>query len=83
MWGQGFPPPAFDDTCDVVAQREVGDGHAKLTVARGGERFTAMAFRTPLPMPARIHALFRPEVNYWNGLQNLELVIDYWAAAPP
>ena len=82
VWGQGFPPPAFDDTFDVVAQRVVGDGHAKLTVARGGERFTAMAFRTPLPMPGRIHALFRPEVNYWNGLLSLELVIDYWTAAP-
>ena len=81
VWGQGFPPPAFDDRFDVVAQRAVGDGHAKLTVARGGERFAAIAFRTPVPMPPRIHALFRPEVNHWNGLQNLELVIDYWTPA--
>jgi len=81
VWGQGFPPPAFDDVFDVVAQRAVGDGHAKMTVARGGERFAAIAFRTPLPLPARIHALFRPEVNHWNGLQNVELIIDYWTAA--
>ncbi len=66
---------------DVVAQRAVGDGHAKLTVARGGERFAAIAFRTAVPMPPRIHALFRPEVNHWNELQSLELVIDYWTAA--
>jgi len=32
-------------------------------------------------MPLRIHALFRPEVNHWNGLASLELVIDYWTAA--
>ena len=82
VWGQGFPAPAFDDTFDVVAQRAVGDGHAKLTIARGGERFAAIAFRTALPMPPRIHALFRPEVNHWNELQSLELVIDYWTAAP-
>jgi single-stranded-DNA-specific exonuclease len=81
VWGQGFPPPAFDDTFDVVEQRVVGDGHAKLTLTRGGERFNAIAFRTPAAMPARIHALFRPEVNQWNGLSSLELVIDYWTAA--
>jgi single-stranded-DNA-specific exonuclease len=81
VWGQGFPPPAFDDCFDVIAQRAVGDGHAKLTVARGGEQFAAIAFRAPLPIPPRIHALFRAEVNHWNGLQNLELVIEHWSAA--
>jgi single-stranded-DNA-specific exonuclease len=81
VWGQGFPPPAFDDTFDVIAQRVVGDGHAKLTVARDGERFNAIAFRTRDALPPRIHALFRPEVNHWNGLTSLELVIDFWVPA--
>jgi len=80
-WGQGFPAPAFDAVFDVVGQRSVGDGHAKLALARGRERFDAIAFRAPATMPARIHALFRPEVNYWNGLSSLELVIDYWTPA--
>jgi single-stranded-DNA-specific exonuclease len=78
VWGQGFPAPAFDAVFDVVDQRSVGDGHAKLALARGSERFVAIAFRTPATMPARIHALFRPEVHHWNGLSSLELVIDYW-----
>jgi single-stranded-DNA-specific exonuclease len=78
VWGQGFAAPAFDDVFDVVDQRSVGDGHAKMTVARGGERFAAIAFRTPLPMPPRIHALFRPEINHWSGLQSVEIVIDHW-----
>jgi len=81
VWGQGFPPPAFDDTFDVIAQRVVGDGHAKLTVARDGERFNAIAFRTPDALPPRIHALFRPEISHWNGLTSLELVIDFWVPA--
>jgi single-stranded-DNA-specific exonuclease len=80
-WGQGFPPPAFDELFDVTEQRSVGDGHAKLVVTRAGERFPAIAFRTPATMPPRIHALFRPEINHWNGLANLELVIDYWSPA--
>jgi single-stranded-DNA-specific exonuclease len=81
VWGQGFPAPAFDDIFDVVDQRSVGEGHARLALMRGGERFAAVAFRTPVPMPLRIHALFRPEVHQWNGLSNLELVIDYWTPA--
>jgi len=80
-WGQGFPAPAFDDVFDVADQRNVGEGHAKLTVTRGGERFRAIAFRTPATMPPRIHALFRPEIHHWNGLSNLELIIDYWSPA--
>ena len=81
-WGQGFPAPAFDDIFDVLEQRGVGEGHAKLTLARGGERFPAIAFHTPAAVPPRIRALFRPEVNYWNGLSSLELVIDHWTVAP-
>ncbi|HEX6136606.1 MAG TPA: DHHA1 domain-containing protein, partial [Casimicrobiaceae bacterium] len=81
VWGQGFPAPAFDDVFDVIEQREVGAGHARVGLARGGERFAAIAFRTPAAMPPRIHALFRPEINLWNGLVSLELVIDYWTAA--
>jgi single-stranded-DNA-specific exonuclease len=80
-WGQGFPAPAFDAVFDVVGQRGIGEGHAKLALARGRERFDAIAFRTPATMPARIRALFRPEVNHWNGLSSLELVIDYWTPA--
>jgi single-stranded-DNA-specific exonuclease len=82
VWGQGFPPPAFDDHFDVLEQRPVGEGHARLMLARKGERFAAIAFRTPVPMPSRIHALYRPEIHQWQGLLNLELVIEHWAALP-
>jgi single-stranded-DNA-specific exonuclease len=80
-WGQGFPPPAFDDVFEVREQRQVGDAHARLTLARGSERFHGIAFRTPAQMPPRIHALFRPEVHTFQGLSNLELVVDYWSPA--
>jgi single-stranded-DNA-specific exonuclease len=81
VWGQGFPAPAFDDIFEVIEQRSVGEGHAKLTIVRSGERFAAIAFRTPAMMPPRIHALFRPEIHQWNGVSNLELVIDHWLPA--
>jgi single-stranded-DNA-specific exonuclease len=80
-WGQGFAPPAFDGDFDVADQRSVGDGHAKLTLVRDRDRYAAIAFRTPATLPARIHALFRPEINHYQGLSSLELVIDYWSPA--
>ncbi|MGE5667955.1 MAG: single-stranded-DNA-specific exonuclease RecJ, partial [Betaproteobacteria bacterium] len=79
VWGQGFPPPTFDGTFDVVAQRSVGAGHAKLTLERGGERFPAIAFRTPASLPPRIRALYRPELNLWTGLPSVELVVEAYA----
>ena len=46
-----------------------------------GERFGAIAFRTPLPLPSRIHALYRPELRHFQDLLDLTLVVDYWTAA--
>lgn len=75
VWGRSFPSPAFDGVFDVLAQRSVGIGHAKLSLAHGGERYDAIAFRQPLPIPSRIRALYRPEVNAWGGTSRIELVI--------
>jgi single-stranded-DNA-specific exonuclease len=82
VWGQGLPPPTFDDTFEVVGARVVGGQHSKLTLQRAGERFEAMLFRHVDPLPARVVAAFRPEVNEWQGLEGLELVIEHWWPAP-
>jgi len=81
VWGQGFPAPVFDDVFAVAGQRVVGSGHSKLTLERGGERFDAMLFRHADPLPARIRAAFRPDVNEWNGAVALQLVIEGWQPA--
>jgi single-stranded-DNA-specific exonuclease len=81
VWGQGFPAPVFDDVFSVAGQRVVGSGHSKLTLERGGERFDAMLFRHAEPLPARIRAAFRPDVNEWNGAAALQLVIEGWQPA--
>jgi single-stranded-DNA-specific exonuclease len=82
VWGQGLPPPTFDDTFEVIGTRIVGGQHSKLTLQRAGERFEAMLFRHVDPLPARVVAAFRPEVNEWQGLEGLELVIEHWWPAP-
>jgi len=78
VWGQGFAAPTFDDRFVVGAQRIVGDKHLKLSLERGGERFDAIAFNQTGPLPARIHAAYRPDINEWNGLKSLQLVIEHW-----
>ena len=81
VWGQGFPGPTFDDVFDVGRQRVVGERHLKVELARGGERFDAMLFRQTEPLPARIQAAYRPEVNAWNGREAIEIVIEHWLPA--
>jgi len=74
---------AFKDSesLAVLALQAVGDGHARLALERSGERFGAIAFRTPLPLPPRIHALYRPELRHFRDLLDLTLVVDYWTPA--
>ena len=81
VWGQGMPAPAFDDTFDVVSARVVGGKHSRLVLKRGKERFEAMLFNHAEPLPARIQAAFRPEINAWQGSATLQLTLEHWLPA--
>ncbi len=81
VWGQGMPAPAFDDTFDVRETRVVGGKHSRLVLARGKERFDAILFNYADPLPPRIHAAFRPEINEWQGNTSLQLTIEHWLPA--
>jgi single-stranded-DNA-specific exonuclease len=80
-WGQGFPPPSFDDEFEVLASRVVGGAHTRATIARAGERFEAIAFRHSQPLPKRMRAVFRPEIDTWGGGRALQLVLAHWEPA--
>jgi single-stranded-DNA-specific exonuclease len=80
-WGQGFPAPAFDDRFEVVDSRVVGGAHTRMTLARGGERFNAIAFRQTDALPRRLRAVFRPEIDTWGGTDALQLVLAHWESA--
>lgn len=75
VWGRDFPSPVFDGVFDVLSQRNVGAGHAKLVLTRGAERYDAIMFQQALPLGPRIRARYRPELNRWNGSNRIELVI--------
>lgn len=78
VWGQGFPAPAFDAEFIVTAQRVVGDKHLKLTLVLDERQFEAIVFQQTEPLPSRIRASYRPEVNHYQGLESLQLVIEHW-----
>jgi hypothetical protein len=43
--------------------------------------FDAILFRHLDPLPARIRAVYRPEVNRGQGAEALELLIEHWTPA--
>lgn len=86
VWGQGFAPPSFADGFRVVSQRLVGGAHMRLEVVpddglRAGPSMCAMLFRHDQPVPPRIHAAYRLDVNEWNGNRTVQLLVDHWHAA--
>ena len=81
VWGQGFPWPTFDGVFTVGRQRVVGERHLKVELLHGDEHLDAVIFRQTEPLPDRIHAAYRPEINGWSGRESIEVVVEHWAPA--
>lgn len=80
IWGQGFPPPLFDDAFDVASQRLVAEKHLRLRLMRGGREVDAILFNRIAPLPPRIQAAYRLVTNEYNGLTGVQLSIEHWRA---
>jgi single-stranded-DNA-specific exonuclease len=81
IWGQGFPAPIFSDVFEVAAQRVLKDKHLKLALRKGNNRFEAIQFNFAGGAPARIRAAFRLDANQFNGVENLQLLLEHFEAA--
>jgi single-stranded-DNA-specific exonuclease len=86
VWGQGFPAPVFRGRFRVVGQRVVGSGHLKLRLAPvhaglEGLPVDAMLFGRGEAIPDQVLAVFRLDVNEWNGARSVQLVLDSWQPA--
>lgn len=84
VWGQGFPQPAFNARFYVEHQRVVGEKHLKLKLRKQGSEelggvHDAMLFFHNGPLPEVIDAVYRLQVNEYNGDTALQLVLDHWA----
>ena len=81
VWGQGFAPPSFHSEFQVIGQRAVGTGHLKLTLrtAQSGQQrhstIDAIWFGRSEPAPDRLHAIWQPVRNTWQGRSRIELQI--------
>jgi len=81
-FGQGFAAPSFDDKFEVVACSLVGENHLKLRLKHGAvsQLLDAIYFRAPANLSVntgdRVHAVFSFDVNEYQGLQRLQLIIE-------
>jgi single-stranded-DNA-specific exonuclease len=80
VWGQGFPPPAFEDEFTVIEQRVVGGKHLKLRLAKPGCNVDAILFARTEPLPERVHAVYRLAVNEYDNTTALQLTLEHCRA---
>jgi single-stranded-DNA-specific exonuclease len=84
-WGQAFPEPVFDDCFQVRATRVVGERHLRLDLQDcDGGLCEAIAFRhfddadAPEVLTGkRVELAYRLDVNQYNGLEKVQLVVEY------
>ncbi|NSL54590.1 single-stranded-DNA-specific exonuclease RecJ [Uliginosibacterium aquaticum] len=81
IWGQGFAAPLFEDVFEVRRQRLMKDRHLKLELAKPGAVFEAVRFNCAENVPARIRAAYRLSSNEWQGVQSLQLMLEYFEPA--
>jgi single-stranded-DNA-specific exonuclease len=81
-WGSGFPEPRFHDSFAVADQRVVGGRHLRLRLVRGSRAFEAMLFGSADPLPERVAAVYRLDVNDYLGMHSVQLALQHWSPAP-
>lgn len=81
IWGQGFPSPLFADVFEVDRQTLLKDKHLKLTLRLGRARLEAIRFNFAEHAPDRIRAAFRLDVNEFNGLAGVQLILEHFEPA--
>ena len=77
VWGQGFPEPRFAGRFAVETQRVVAEKHVKAMLVLGRQRFSAIRFGSAESLPAEIEAVYRLDVDDFNGATNVQLVLEY------
>jgi single-stranded-DNA-specific exonuclease len=90
VWGQGFPQPSFNARFYVESQRIVGEKHLKLklrkldSVSQGkasrksDDSYDGILFFHNDPLPDLIDAVYRLQINEYNGKTTLQLLLEHW-----
>ena len=78
VWGQGFPPPIFEDEFVVENQRILKEKHLKLRLRKDNLRLDAIQFNfSTAPSGNRVRAAYRLAINDYNGVQTPQLMIEH------
>ncbi|HEY7873321.1 MAG TPA: single-stranded-DNA-specific exonuclease RecJ [Rudaea sp.] len=86
-WGQGFPEPAFDGEFAVESWKVLGETHLRMDFRHASfpQPLRAIAFGAynGAQPPARVRAVYALDVNEWNGVDRLQLLIRHLEPARP
>ena len=75
IWGQSFPSPLFSDEFNVISQRTIAEKHNKLYLSKGKINYDAIFFNNDQTQPDRIRAIYSIEVNNFNGIKSIQIII--------
>ena len=83
-YGKGNPEPTFlTKNFELIDFRQVGvdKNHLKMTLMYEGRVFDAIAFRQgkraiEIQNGNLLDLVFKPSINFWNGKETLELIVD-------
>lgn len=76
VWGQGFPPPTFSDTVNVVSQKLVGEKHLSLKLKIKNRDIDGIIFGRTKMLPPAVKAAFRLDINEWKGKRKVQVIVD-------
>ena len=82
VWGQGFEPPLFCDTVQVLQQRLVGEKHLKLRLRHAGQERDGIWFNRTESLPAQARLAYRVSLDEWNGRARVQMVVEAAETAP-
>jgi single-stranded-DNA-specific exonuclease len=77
VWGQGFAPPLFEDTFEVLQQRLVKDTHLKLLLKNTGTTLAAIWFNRTEPLPPVARLAYRLAIDNYQGAGKVQLLIEH------
>jgi len=78
VWGQGFPPPLFEDEFLVDSQRVLKEKHLKLRLRKDALSIDAIQFNFSTAPGRRIRVAYRLAINEYNGVQSPQLMIEHF-----
>lgn len=93
VWGQGFPQPSFNARFYVESQRIVGEKHLKLKLRKldfadsdqlaqkprkSNDTYDGILFFYNDPLPDVIDAVYRLQINEYNGKTTLQFLLEHW-----